>query len=44
VIVRARNLRGWGPYSQINTQAPTIESIPSQVTSLSYDISQTNNE
>ncbi len=35
--VRARNSRGWGAYSEINTFGATIETEPLVMGALSYD-------
>lgn len=43
VRVRARNSRGWGVYSQINSSGATIETVPLVMSGLSHDITAMTN-
>ena len=43
VKVRAHNSKGWGDYSELNTDGATIETIPTQMSSPTYDLSLSSN-
>ena len=43
VKARAHNSYGYGPYSLLNTAGALLKTIPSQVTTLSFDASTSTN-
>jgi hypothetical protein len=43
VKVRAHNAKGWGDYSELNTGAATIETLPARMSAPTFDISLTSN-
>jgi hypothetical protein len=43
VKVRAHNDKGWGDYSELNTNGATIETLPGVMNSVTFDLSLSSN-